>query len=195
MRHTIGLDDQPEKPTSEAKEIVKAIGRNAESIGLLVPGVRNVIARKRPARPVDESTGQDFVARRLATVSGFISPLDFEVPARVPTRGPVNAVSELGVKWSEKWNERVQKKAARARSKLAETLAEADGAKYQSSGDGEAPAEAEKTKEENKAEKRLKRRQGKVAVEDRREQTAASGILWLVIVNAGPVDSVTARSD
>lgn len=188
MRLLLGMD--PIETPSKAMETAKAIGRGVESVALHLPVIKNIITRSLPASTaIDERAESDFASRRVATTQGYSLPLDFNVPPPTMPTGASNNDYALGIKLRQWQDARANAKASHARQILAiRNGAHDDTGLVDSFGrDGRLARKALKMAERDIRKGRVpmasRQDRMRVAIEDRNEETAAGGILWLLVLD------------
>ncbi|KAG9001707.1 hypothetical protein FRB94_004586 [Tulasnella sp. JGI-2019a] len=189
MRQLVGIDATLAKPPSKTMETVKVIGRAAETVALHIPVVRIIVGQLHPAPKVDPRAEGDFTTRRMLPLQGYVLPLDFDVPPMQTPSGLVGQMDTLGVKLGKWQTERQQLDANRTRELLELRRGGEDVTGLTSSFSlkgiqaRRAKRMAAWDKLIGRAPKESMRLRMMIAVEDRKEENAASGILWIVVIN------------
>lgn len=171
-----------------------------------MPVVKNLTVRFHPAPALDTRAEPDATNRRIAALEGRVLPLEYDVLPPTEPEGVVDEMNALGVKLNTWQNARSTAKSDRAREMLASRQAGGPVAAAQpppkgvlqqvlgaASGGilGGGPLAQRKAARRGRLEAVVgstavggRRLDKKVAVADRKEASATSGMVWVVVINA-----------
>ncbi|KDQ11010.1 hypothetical protein BOTBODRAFT_57738 [Botryobasidium botryosum FD-172 SS1] len=197
MRQLIGLDART--PPNKTLDVAKSIGRGVETVGLHLPIIRKIIVRLHPAPRVDERTGRDATARRVAALGGAIAPLDYNVPPPRTPEGLMDKSSALCIKLDQWSQGRAQAKASRARELLEIRRGGGDvtgmGEQFGAAGRRARRADRRAARDQRRGRVPTPSRamMMRVAIADRIEANQSIGVLWIVVIDASQDDQIENR--